>query len=1249
MKRPIPPAVGVTEEAGKTLLHLGPYRLGNTLGQGGMGVVYRAERVDTGARVAVKTALDSSEMAVSSIRREIEILEQLDHPGVISLVDHGSVDGVPWLAMELLDGSTLLELLGQAASFDSRAQLAAPQTTGGAEAHHRPFDGPGPAEPDPVTSRPPQFDDVGRRFELDGLRPVLEVLRRLCHTLSYLHSEGVVHGDLKPSNVSLRVDATPVLVDFGVTALFEGGHSRDRILAHDSRLAGTLQYMAPEQLRGQFVDARADLYALGCMLYLVVTTKLPFRAASPEKIVSNHLDGEYRPPGELVDGLPDELDALIRRLLASEPDRRLGHADVVADTLGALLGVDEQAELERQRSRSHHLHKPAFVGQRELLEGLLGSLRNGDKLMLIGGRAGIGKTRLAREFAARAERTGMRVTLASADVGTAAADPTGHAPPLWAFRTTLRAVADRCRELGETETARVIGRRAAVLAQYEPALSGLTTGLGDAKLIDLPARAARTRVFTYLTETLVAFAAERPLLMIIDDLHLADELSLEFIADTLRSGGLDHVAIAATYRLEHRARVEPVLVHEDAQVFDVGALDDEAVASLVCDMLALSEPPKDFIEMIVAESGGNPFVVSEYVHAAVEQGLLGRGVDGSWEAEMRESNRVDNGQPLSASGRLESLIKGRLERLEAPERRIVEIAAVIGRRVGREELIELSGIDSDVAEAALERLIRRSLLEESDSAVRLVGQVGRVAYDRLAKADRRELHRYVARSLERRPSERLNLLHLVEQWRGAEVGARELCYLERAAEQALGHGAGATARSLLERGLELVGQLEQQGEALVIRRARLERLLAMTHRSAGEVEPAVALLEGSLANLGCPLPDAPLQWGMRGAWEFGRQIVHMAKLRPLEPLEAHERARYREVLETGLALIWPLTQRGQVHRAAVLSAMLANLADRLGEGHDYALPYAAIGEGCRYLKLDSLADFYLGRARDNLSDGLQRPVDFTSTIQVFVNDSAGRGDWQASESLLKRAIQSSEEAGDRIGWVTLTLTHAMVEVLRDRLGRAEALARRLETIADDNDYGMGRAWTRLLSTLIARQRGDPERAGALIGPLSERLEGHVDLMARGFTRSLQASVLAEVGQAGAALRVGTRAAEDFEAVTTGDLNFGIYHIYQCLPQAFLGCWQSDDLTDYERAGALAHLRRLVGRLENLAERFPAARAASLRNRGLLEAVDGRLGRASELLSSSLWEAGVLELSFEDRLTRRAAASLGSIRMIGGSK
>ncbi|MFP4600840.1 MAG: serine/threonine protein kinase, partial [Persicimonas sp.] len=666
MKRPTPPAVGVTEEAGTTVLRLGPYRLGETLGQGGMGVVYRAERVETGARVAVKTARDSSEMAVSSIRREIEILEQLDHPGVISLVDHGSVDGVPWLAMELLDGSTLFELVGQTTeNFDSHIQLAAPQTTGGARAHQRLFDGPGSAELAPPTPRPLQFEGVRRSFDLDGLRPVLEVLRRLCHTLGYLHSEGVVHGDLKPSNVSLRVDGTPVLVDFGVTALFEGGHSRDRILAHDSRPAGTVQYMAPEQFRGQFVDARADLYALGCMLYLVVTAQLPFRASSPESIVSNHLDGEYRPPGELVDGLPDELDALISRLLAAEPDRRLGHADVVADRLGALLGVDEQTELDRQHSRSHHLHKPAFVGQQQLLEGLLGSLHDVGNFMLIGGRAGIGKTRVAREFAARAERTRMRVTLASADVGTSAADPTGHAPPLWAFRTTLRAVADRCRELGEAETARVIGRRAAVLAQYEPALAGLDGGLGDAELVELPARAARTRVLTYLTETLVAFAAERPLLIIIDDLHLADELSLEFIADALRSGGLEHVTIAATYRLEHRARVAPVLAHEHTRSFQIDALDDEAVASLVSDMLALPNPPADFVEMVVAESGGNPFVVSEYVHAAVEQGLLARGADGSWQVETREPGRSESGRPLSASGRLQSLIGGRLERLAA--------------------------------------------------------------------------------------------------------------------------------------------------------------------------------------------------------------------------------------------------------------------------------------------------------------------------------------------------------------------------------------------------------------------------------------------------------------------------------------------------------------------------------------------------------------------------------------------------------
>ncbi len=118
-------------------------------------------------------------------------------------------------------------------------------------------------------------------FDLEASRPLLDILRRLCQILSYLHEEGVVHRDLKPSNVFLRVKRRPVLVDFGVGARFEGAYSREHLAGvNRRRFAGTLHYMAPEQLRGELVDARADLYAVGCLLYRAVTGRDPFRGRS---------------------------------------------------------------------------------------------------------------------------------------------------------------------------------------------------------------------------------------------------------------------------------------------------------------------------------------------------------------------------------------------------------------------------------------------------------------------------------------------------------------------------------------------------------------------------------------------------------------------------------------------------------------------------------------------------------------------------------------------------------------------------------------------------------------------------------------------------------------------------------------------------------------------------------------------------------------------------------------------------------
>ncbi|MFN7974829.1 MAG: serine/threonine-protein kinase [Acidobacteriota bacterium] len=295
---------------------IGPYRIVRALGKGGMGVVYEAEDAG-GARVALKTLhLPSMEMA-GTIRREIQSLARLSHPGIVRIVDHGDHEGLPWYAMELFRGATLREYMRGA-----RATLStSPRSGGDATQGQVTRIAASPTVPDAMLdaetarygrgagSEPPHLDPAAAGRE----RPIGEILTivaRLCAPLAYLHGAGIVHRDLKPENVVLKDGAAPVLVDFGLASPWSGDVARDT-LDTTGGVAGTASYMSPEQWRGEIVDARTDLYALGCILHELLTGAPPFVAASAPEMLALHLHAPPAPASRVASGVVPELDALV--------------------------------------------------------------------------------------------------------------------------------------------------------------------------------------------------------------------------------------------------------------------------------------------------------------------------------------------------------------------------------------------------------------------------------------------------------------------------------------------------------------------------------------------------------------------------------------------------------------------------------------------------------------------------------------------------------------------------------------------------------------------------------------------------------------------------------------------------------------------------------------------------------------------------------------------------------------------------
>lgn len=250
---------------------IGPFLLEKKLGVGGMGIVYKATYTKNGADCAVKLlplVLSGNQMLVERFEREMKILKKLKHPRIVQFYGGGSQDGRHFYAMEFIDGGTLAELL----------------------------------------------NDKGRL----PWEQVIEYGKQIAEALEHAHEHGIIHRDLKPANLFLGQDGKLRLGDFGIAR-----DSDATALTAAGSTVGTHAYMAPEQITGkQPISNKTDLYALGCVLFEMLTGRTPFQAATPMELMLKHIN---EPPpkirAEVLD-CPMFLEQIVHQLLEKSPDKR---------------------------------------------------------------------------------------------------------------------------------------------------------------------------------------------------------------------------------------------------------------------------------------------------------------------------------------------------------------------------------------------------------------------------------------------------------------------------------------------------------------------------------------------------------------------------------------------------------------------------------------------------------------------------------------------------------------------------------------------------------------------------------------------------------------------------------------------------------------------------------------------------------------------------------------------------------------
>jgi serine/threonine protein kinase len=320
----------------------GPFRIERQVGRGGLGAVYRAVDCRSGVTVALKLLPPGNDpSATRRLRREFESLRHVDHPNIVRVLDSGDVDGIPWLSMEYVDALPLREWLAVA----GRPRLLEPEPDADAQEGvdlDVLFE-----EPDSgallAAARARRFlietgleamlsaEEQVEQNNPDRLHALCEALAQVCDGLSFVHGRGLLHRDVKPGNILVRQDRRATLVDFGLSK-----RMTDSEITDHGHVVGTYRYMSPEQARGEALDRRSDLYALGVTLYELLAGRPPFCQRNHLELLEAILYQEAPEIARINPGAPAPLARLAERLLQKRADDRPQNAAEVAILLRAI-------------------------------------------------------------------------------------------------------------------------------------------------------------------------------------------------------------------------------------------------------------------------------------------------------------------------------------------------------------------------------------------------------------------------------------------------------------------------------------------------------------------------------------------------------------------------------------------------------------------------------------------------------------------------------------------------------------------------------------------------------------------------------------------------------------------------------------------------------------------------------------------------------------------------------------------------
>jgi tetratricopeptide (TPR) repeat protein len=908
------------------------------VGLGAAAEVYRALERRTGREVAVKVLSERAEPdMVRRFMREAEALARLHHPHIVEVYRSGEDRGARYLVMELVRGGSLKERL-----------------------------------------------QAGKLPWREAVRIAIQVAQALGHA----HEHGIIHRDIKPGNVLFDEQGEARLSDFGLA------HVDDAMsMTRTGAVMGTVLYMPPEQATGQPVGPPGDLYALGAVLYEMVTGQTPFSGPSAVSVLYKHINEQPQPIRKLDESLPVALEAVIERLLQKDPVRRFPNAQETIEALNYALNADQAQALPDSIRATELAEERAapLVGREQELQQLLAALERAvtgaGQTVFVAGQAGIGKTRLASELAHQAQERNVLTLMGDCLYGDA---PDPYAPLVEMVRAYEASAPLYAPDSGD-------GLAGEIQASLEDLRAALHLRQGrasqDGWMQQLSLEDAQARLFDIVSRFFVTLSRQRALLLILDDLQWASPTTLQLLHYLARNARGARILLLGLYRVEEilpGAGEGPHPLQELLrrmgrehlyQEISLHGLRREQISELAANALNLSDIDEALVDLLSRESEGNAFYLLETLRWLQEQGNL------AWQDDHWEL--VTTPAQIEVPPTVLDIILRRVERTTDQEHELLDWGAILGQRLDAALLAELLGWPTLSVMKRLYALEQRHGLLASDENGFFFGhaKIREALYQEMPPPLRRESHLLAGKTLEALAADDLErvVYDLAHHFYQGGDKARALRYALAAADKAEAAFAPLEALGYLERTLELLAgaaatpqtQAQQlrlqhrcahllstvgkQGEAcnaferaleqsraLGEQRTEAELLidLAVVRGRVGDWESALSLGEQSLT-LAKALGDAERQASAllstgffqfeRGDWEPAVQRLRSG----LEIAQGHGLELWEARLLGNLGILY--NTRGSTEEAIGMYRQSIATFARLGQTRDAALGYSNLG------------------------------------------------------------------------------------------------------------------------------------------------------------------------------------------------------------------------------------------------------------------------------------------------------------------